>query len=184
VLVCINASASAIDRWGAKSDGRDTIMMGIVAEDFRQISSVNPDFRYQRPRPPKPGSRSVKLRKALMKQNGRAMKMITIYLRRNEGTVTQAAANARRLAKNLAKLDAQFPQGTSTRDRVGRTRARPKIWSQWPQFRTALQIARNLAEDLSAAVRTGDKIILKQAMRALRRNGCSGCHRAFRARRK
>jgi cytochrome c556 len=184
VAVCLNASASAVDRWSAKTDGRGTITMGKGVGDYQQISSRNPDFRYKRPPRPKPGSKSVKLRKALMKQNGRAMKMIFIYVRRNKGTAAQAASSARRLANNLAKLDEQFPLGTSTRDDVGRTRARPKIWVQWPQFRTALNKAKNLAKELSAAAGMGDKNILKRAMRALRRNGCSSCHRAFRARRK
>ena len=123
---------------------------------------------------------SIKQRLALMKDNGAAFKTIIGYMKKNMGTTAQVASAARRIASNAARYPDMFPRGTSMNDGAGKTRAKPEIWSQWAKFEAAGANLSKLAWDLSAAAGTGDKKAMGAAMGAMGKNGCGGCHKAFR----
>jgi cytochrome c556 len=77
-----------------------------------------------------------------------------------------------------------FPKGTSAADGVGKTRAKPVIWAKWGEFEAAAANLGKLASGLETAAATGDKAKIKAALTAMGKNGCGGCHKTFRAKKK
>jgi len=127
---------------------------------------------------------TIKERRALMKNYGKNMKAISGYLKKGRGTAADVAASADKIAANASKIVALYPKGTATSDNVGKTRAKPEIWSERAKFEDAVGKLKTLAMNLAAAARTGNKGAIGKAMGAMGKQSCGGCHRAFRAKKK
>lgn len=126
----------------------------------------------------------VKERRALMKNNGKNVKVIVGYLKKGMGTTADVAASADAIAANAGKIVALYPAGTGSGDNVGKTRAKPEIWSERAKFEAAAGKLKTLAMNLASAARSGDKKAIGAAMGAMGKQSCGGCHRAFRAKKK
>lgn len=127
---------------------------------------------------------TIKERRALMKNNGGHVKGIVGYLKKGMGTAADVAGHADAIAANAAKIVALFPTGTGAGDNVGKTRAKPAIWTDRAKFEAAATNLKTLATNLASAARGGDKKAIGMAMGAMGKQGCGGCHRAFRAKKK
>jgi cytochrome c556 len=126
----------------------------------------------------------VKERRALMKNNGKNMKVIGGYLKKGMGTTADVAASADAIAANASKIVALYPKGTGPGDNVGKTRAKPEIWTERAKFEAAAAKFKTLAMNLASAARGGDKKAIGMAMGAMGKQSCGGYHRAFRAKKK
>ncbi len=124
--------------------------------------------------------KAIEARKALMKNNGKNMKVIGGFMKKSMGTTADVAMSARNIASNLASFPNNFPKGTSQGGGAGKTRAKAEIWQNWSKFVGGAAKGAKLALDLSLAAETGDKGAIGKALGALGKNGCGGCHKAFR----
>lgn len=127
---------------------------------------------------------SIKSRKALMRSNNGHFKAIAAYVKKGQGTATEAAEHGRAIAANAAKITALFPKGTSRADGVGKTRASPAIWKERKKFEATAASLRAAAIKLVAAAESGDKKKIGAAFAGVNKAGCGACHQAFRMARK
>ena len=127
---------------------------------------------------------SIKSRKALMRSNSGHFKAIAAYVKKGQGTATEAAENGRAIAANAAKIAALFPKGTGAQDGVGKTRAKAAIWTDRGKFDAVADKLRVEALKFASAAQSGDKKAMGAAMGSIGKDACGSCHRAFRAPRK
>ena len=123
---------------------------------------------------------AIEARKGLMKSNSRNFKIIAAFVKKGQGTAADVARSGRQIASNISAFPNNFPKGTSQGAGAGKTRAKAEIWQNWSKFIGGAAKAAKLALDLSLAAETGDKGAIGKAMGALGKNGCGGCHKAFR----
>ncbi len=123
--------------------------------------------------------KSIEARRALMKNNGKNMKVIVGFVKKGMGTAADAAKSARMIASNIAQLPNHYPKGTAQGSGAGNTRAKAEIWTEWARFAGASAKGTELALNLAMAADTGDKGAIGKAMGALGK-GCGGCHKPFR----
>ncbi len=121
----------------------------------------------------------IKARQALMKSNGKNMRVIVGFMKKGMGSAADVAASARNIASGLSAFPNNFPKGTAQGSGAGNTRAKAEIWQDWSRFTGGAARGAKLALDLSLAAETGDKGAIGQALGALGK-GCGGCHKAFR----
>jgi len=114
-----------------------------------------------------------------MKSNGKNMRVVVGFVKKNEGTASDVARSARTVASNMAQFANYFPKGTAQGGGAGNTRAKADIWTDWPKFVGSTARATQLALDLSAAAESGDKGAIGKALGAVGK-GCGGCHKAWR----
>ncbi len=126
------------------------------------------------------GGDAIKARQGLMKNNGKNMGVIAGFVKKDKGTAADVARSGRQIASNISAFPNNFPKGTSQGAGAGKTRAKAEIWQNWSKFVGGAAKAAKLALDLSLAAETGDKGAIGKAMGALGKNGCGGCHKAFR----
>lgn len=100
------------------------------------------------------------------------------------GKAADMELRASALAGQSKRLMRFFPKGTSPADGVGKTRAKPVIWAKWSEFEAAAANLGRLAGVLEKAAATGDKAKIKTALTAMGKQGCGGCHKTFRAKKK
>ncbi|NQU69661.1 MAG: cytochrome c [Rhodospirillales bacterium] len=127
---------------------------------------------------------TIKERRALMKNNGGHVKGIVGFLKKGMGTAADAAGHADAIAANAAKIVALYPRGTGPDDNVGKTRAKAAIWTDGAKFEASAANLKTLAMNLASAARGGDKKAIGMAMGAMGKQGCGGCHKVFRAKKK
>lgn len=123
---------------------------------------------------------AIKQRQALMKANGKAFGVFVGFVKKGKGSAADVEKQARGIAARLADLPDLFPKGSSLADGAGKTRAKPEIWQQWAAFEADAAKTSKLAWDLSLAAVSGDKQAIGAAFDKLGKDGCTGCHRAFR----
>ncbi len=123
--------------------------------------------------------KAIDSRRALMKNNGKNMKVIVGFMKKGMGTAADAAKSARMIASNTAQLPNHYPKGTAQGSGAGNTRAKAEIWTEWARFAGASAKGTELALKLAMAADTGDKGAIGKAMGALGK-GCGGCHKPFR----
>ena len=138
----------------------------------------------------------LKQRQSVMKENNMHVKAIRKFvkgvpagltgkkLKRAKsrlGTAADMELRAIAIAGQMDRLLARFPKGTSNADGVGKTRAKPVIWAKWGEFVAAAANLKGLANGLAKAAAIGDTAKIKAALDNMNNNGCSGCHRTFRA---
>lgn len=126
---------------------------------------------------------TIKMRVALMKENGGHLKAIVAYLKNGVGTPADLVGRGKALAGNASKIPALFPTGTGMDDGVGQTRAKAAIWTDRAKFEAAAGGLRTAATRLAEAAQSGDKKAIGTAFTSLRA-GCGGCHKDFRQKKK
>ncbi len=133
----------------------------------------------------------IKARKNLMRDNNSNLKAIGAFLKTGKGSTADVASRARHIADNAKKIKGLFPKGTSSKDRPGQTRAKPRIWAKKPPpvhnqaeemaaFKQAAEIMGVYAMRLADAADSGDKKAIGAALGKLGKSGCGGCHKGFR----
>lgn len=122
----------------------------------------------------------LKERSKLMKGLGGNMKAIGAFLKKGEGSAADVGKRARQIAAMAARIPDLYPKGTSMNDGVGKTRAKPEIWTQRVAFEAASAKLSELAWNMSAAAATGNKGAIGKAMGPMGKVGCGGCHKVFR----
>lgn len=125
-------------------------------------------------------SDTIKERRALMKNNSGHVKGIFGFVKAGKGSAGDVARHAEAIAANAAKMSALFPAGTGMNDGVGETGAKPAIWSDRGKFDAAADKLGTLALALARTARSGDKKSIAMAMSSFGKQGCGGCHQAFR----
>ena len=123
--------------------------------------------------------KAIDARRAVMKNNGKNMKVIVGFMKKGMGTAADVAMSARNIASGLASFPNNFPKGTNQGSGAGNTRAKAEIWTEWSRFAGGSVKGTELALKLAMAADTGDKGAIGKALGALGK-GCGGCHKAFR----
>ncbi len=121
----------------------------------------------------------IKERRALMKNTSKTNKIVGAFVKKGKGSAADVAAAGRRLASNAGKITALFVKGTSLKDGVGKTRAKPDIWAKWSTFEAAAAKLKSAGENLAMVAATGDAAAIKVAAGAIGK-ACGSCHKPFR----
>lgn len=122
---------------------------------------------------------AIKERRALMQSNNKSFKMIKAFVKSGKGSAADVAAAGRQLASNAARIPGLFVKGTSLKDGVGQTRAKPAIWVEWAAFEAAAATLKEVGENLAKVAAGGDVAAIKVAAGAIGKS-CGGCHKPFR----
>ena len=118
-------------------------------------------------------------RQVAMKELGKSMRTIKGFLSgRNDAEEALAATGV--LKDTATAIPALFPPGTGV-DALPRTGALDAIWENWSDFEMAAQLLGERAALLETALASGDGDSQAEALMALGREGCGGCHSVFRA---
>lgn len=126
------------------------------------------------------GAAVLKHRQDAMKGMGGDMKAINEALEAasfDAAAVQAAAADLEDRAQNLEYL---FVPGTGIDDNVGKTAAKMEIWADWDKFVQAAGAMEAEAGKFLAVAAGGDKDAIGAAFGELGKNGCGGCHSAYR----
>jgi cytochrome c556 len=124
---------------------------------------------------------AVEQRKALMKLNGASAGKIAAFLQKGEGTTADVATAAGTIADDAKKLPSLWPDGTSTADMPGQTRAKPELFQNKQKAVQYLTILGEKAAALQTAAKAGNKEAIQAAFGAMNREACGACHNDFRA---
>ena len=130
----------------------------------------------------------VKVRRAIMKENSIHLKSVKKFLKGGKtkkaiaraGTAADMELRGMAIAANADKIPSLFVKGTSLKDKPGKTRAKPAIWSDWKGFQAAAAKLKVLAVKFQKAAASGDKAAIKTASATMGKQGCGGCHKSFR----
>ena len=130
----------------------------------------------------------IKTRRAIMKELSGHNKAIKKYLKGHKnpkkearlGTAGDMEFRALAMAGLGQRLLTMFPKGTSLKDKPGKTRAKPAIWSKSGDFRKAAKVLVSWSNDLENAAATGDKAKIAAAMKGFGKTACGTCHKTFR----
>ncbi len=119
-------------------------------------------------------------RQALMKELGGHMKAINEFLEQGTGSAADVATRAAAIKTASAQIPELFPEGTGIDDNVGKTAAKADIWARFDEFKTDATKMGDEAGKLAEAAATDDKAAIGAQFAALGKDGCGGCHSAFR----
>ncbi len=130
----------------------------------------------------------VKVRRAIMKENSGHLKAVKKFLKGGKtkkakaraGTAADIELRGMALVAAGDKILTMFTKGTSLKDKPGKTRAKPAIWSDWKGFQAGAANFKGLAMKLQKAAASGDKAAIKAAAATVGKKGCGGCHKNFR----
>ncbi len=122
----------------------------------------------------------VKQRQDAMKEMGGHMKAINAFVESGAGSAADVAARAKAIQDISGKITDLFPAGTSLDDGIGKTGAKPVIWTDWEGFKSAAMKLGGFAGELETAAQGGDSGAIGEQFAALGKNGCGGCHQTFR----
>jgi cytochrome c556 len=123
---------------------------------------------------------AVEQRKALMKTNGASAGKIAAFLQKGEGSPADVAAAAGTIADDAKKLAALWPDGTSSTDMPGQTRAKPELFQNKAKAMQYLTTLGEKAMALQTAAKGGDKQAIQAAFGQMNREACGACHNDFR----
>ena len=121
----------------------------------------------------------IKERQALMKSNSKNFKVIKGFVKKGKGSAADVRKAAMVLASNAARIPGLFVKGTSLKDGVGQTRAKPAIWVMWADFEAASAKLKAAGANLAKVAAGGDAAAIKVAAGAIGKS-CGGCHKPFR----
>ncbi len=121
----------------------------------------------------------IKERRALMQNNNKSFKVIKAFAKSGKGKAGAVRDAAVAVAWNAAQIPGLFPKGTSLKDGVGQTRAKPEIWAKWADFEAAAGKLKAAGENLAKVAAGGDAGAIKSAGGAVMKS-CGGCHNSFR----
>lgn len=95
------------------------------------------------------------------------------------GNLKDTARQAEAIYWLARMLPDTFPKGSGPE--MGKTRAEPKIWQDWQGFLAASDRLADTASALRKAAHGGNREATDAAFKAVGREGCGGCHKAYRA---
>jgi cytochrome c556 len=121
----------------------------------------------------------LKNRETLMKGQAKDLGSVKSYTE-GKADIGQAEASAANLTQSTKKIPEVFPPGTGGADSEGKFAAKPTIWTDWNKFLDLQKTAENKADELLAAVKSGNKAAIETAFADLGKNGCGACHETFR----
>lgn len=122
----------------------------------------------------------VKERQETMKKLGDHMKAINAFVESGTGSAEDVAARAAEIQQVAEKIPTLFPAGTSMDDDVGKTGAKPVIWSDRAGFEASAEKLGQEAGELATAATGGDSTAIGTQFAALGKEGCGNCHQTFR----
>jgi len=123
---------------------------------------------------------TIAKRQQVMKDTGAHMKAITAFVEEGTGTAEDVGKRAGEIKATAAAIPDLFPAGTSLNDNVAKTAAKPEIWDNLEEFKSASSKLEELAGGLQDAAATGDKQKIADAFGVMGKEGCGGCHSKFR----
>ena len=121
----------------------------------------------------------IKARQALMQNNNKTWKIIRAFVKKDKGSTADMAAAGKQLVSNASRIPGLFRKGTSLKDGVGKTRAKPAIWVNRAAFEAAAGNLKAAGENLARVAATGDTAAIKAAAGAINK-ACGSCHKQFR----
>lgn len=124
-------------------------------------------------------SKVITKRRALMRDNDKAIKLIGEFVKSGEGSTADIAGYGTTLAANATRIPSLFVKGTGTDDGVGWSRAKSDVWTRWASFQSRAENLKKAGEELARAATIGDRAAIGVAARDARKQ-CDGCHKAFR----
>lgn len=123
----------------------------------------------------------VELRVQAMKDTGAAMRVLAKAAKgESEISMLQGLA-AKKVEQTGKTTPTMFAPGTGPNNPgIGKTRAKPEIWSDWAGFTAQAKALEDAGAALIAAVEAGDRAALGAALDQAGKT-CSGCHKPYRA---
>ncbi|MGH6959932.1 MAG: c-type cytochrome [Dongiaceae bacterium] len=100
---------------------------------------------------------AVSKRQALMKELGGHMKAINEFVENGNGSAADVATRAEAIKTASTRIVDLFPEGTSIDDNIGKTAAKPEIWTRLDEFGTDATRLGEEAGKLAEAAAAGDK---------------------------
>jgi cytochrome c556 len=125
---------------------------------------------------PNPRLAAVAHRQGEMKKLGGSLKAIAGFAQGANDDVGQLRRSAQTIQSVAAGMDRLFPAGTGVG--VGKSRAKPVIWTERDAFRRRIVGLRTASAALAQAAATGDRDKVRPAFRATGA-ACKACHDFF-----
>jgi len=119
----------------------------------------------------------VAQREHTMDTFGDSVKVLTGFVRDGKGTIDDVKAATAKMKEASADLLSLFPEGTAVG--VGKSAAKPEIWTNWADFQTKVKGAQDAIAALDAAAQSGDDAKVKAAFPAVGQ-ACGACHQDYR----
>jgi cytochrome c556 len=116
----------------------------------------------------------VAARQRLMKLNGAVWN--EIQAKAKAGNLDGVAVGAEQLALNAERIPYLFPAGSMT----DKSKAKPEIWQQWPEFRADAKKFETESEKLRDAARAKNAQLTEDIVKNFGREACGTCHTPFR----
>jgi cytochrome c556 len=123
---------------------------------------------------------AIDTRRALMKEMSAQMKVIYRVVDAKSGDLSNMAKRAQLVQADAAKIPTLFPSGSSIRDLPDKTHAKPEIWQNPADFKSAAANLGTQAGKLADAAKTGDMGTFSAQFDATGK-ACGNCHTDFRA---
>lgn len=124
---------------------------------------------------------AIEARKQAMKDMSADNKAIAAFVKDGKGTTATVADKAREIASTAKQIVALFPEGSGRGDFSDKeTRALPKIWSDWSGYEAAATLLVVEAGKLAEIAKTGDNDMIAEQFAKMGKEGCGGCHKAYR----
>jgi cytochrome c556 len=118
---------------------------------------------------------AIEKRKALMKEQGAAMRAIQAKLKAGQAQAIEP--EAQKLVETAKQIPALFPEGSLD---PKTSRAKPEIWQKWDAFTATAKTLETKATQLTATARGGNAQATTAAVADLGKTTCGACHDAFR----
>jgi cytochrome c556 len=118
---------------------------------------------------------AIEKRKALMKEQGAAMRAIQEKMK--AGQAQAIGPEAQKLAATARQISALFPEGSLD---PKTSRAKPEIWQKWDAFAGYAKTLETKATQLAASAPTGTPQATGAAVGDIGKTTCAACHDAFR----
>ena len=117
----------------------------------------------------------IKYRQAVMKGQSAHLGAMFQIVKGGAGNADQLKAHAH----GLDELSKMIPSAFSQRTDGGKTEAKSEIWDDAAGFKKVAADMEKAADDLLAAVESGDEAAIGKALGAAG-DGCKGCHKTYR----
>ena len=132
------------------------------------------------------GEEAIKARRDFMgKEIYDHWKALAAYSKKGIGTLQDVEAHANALTSLSAKIPEHFPKDTGRGNYPDKmTRALPKIWENWEDFRKSAERLGEGSQRLAQAAKAGDKdmvveLIGKSGSYGKTKIGCAECHEKY-----
>ena len=119
----------------------------------------------------------VAQREDAMKSFGAGAKALTGFVRDNQGTIDDVKATTAKMKATSDNLLTLFPEGTAVG--VGKSAAKPEIWTNWADFQTKVKGAQDAIAALDTAAQEGNAAKVKAAFPEVGK-ACGACHETYR----